>query len=179
MNGPRRRFAKPVRRKPHEGSKAYEARSASMRNFPLPALMVDAKQDIVLWKTRKFIVVTRKNPHLPKEEGCHLVIYSVRELKNAWESPKVCGEAFELAAKAAKILVDEKIVDWANLQYNGNWGLLKGATPVFHVHIYGRKKSGKTWGQPADLPKFPGTFSNKSVSKKDIAKLIARFKEEL
>lgn len=133
----------------------------------------------VLWKNDKFIVTTPLNPHLPKDEGCHLVIRPVKPFEKAWDYPKFTGETFELASKIVKILIDEGIVDWANLQCNGNWGLLKGVTPWFHVHIYGRKKSGKTWGQPVELPKLPNTYNNESMSKRDIQRLAAKFQGTL
>lgn len=31
-------------------------------------------------------------------------------------------------------------------------------SPHLHLHIYGRRKGGKTWAQPVDMPKAPGTF---------------------
>ncbi len=136
------------------------------------------KEEFVLWKNDKFVLSTPKNPHLPKSEGCHLIIRPTKNLEKAWDNSKLCGEAFELASKIAKILIDEKIVDWVNLQYNDNWGLLKGKLS-FHVHIYGRKKSGKTWMQPVELPKLPGTFINEPMSKNDIEKLTAKLKEIL
>ena len=126
------------------------------------------EDEFVLWKNDKFIVTTLRNPHLPKSEGCHIIIRSIREVKRAWNDPKLCGEAFELASRIAKVLIDEKIVDWVNLQNNQNWGLLHGGNLFFHVHIYGRKKSGKTWGQPVEIPKAPGTFKNEPMAKKDI-----------
>jgi len=137
------------------------------------------EDEFALWKNEKFIVTTLRNPHIPKSEGCHLVIRPLRELKRAWDDSKLCGEAFELASRISKVLIDEKIVDWTNLQNNQNWGLLPGGKLFFHVHIYGRKKSGKTWGQPVEIPKNPGTFKNEPMAERDIQKLITKFKEVL
>jgi adenylate cyclase class IV/diadenosine tetraphosphate (Ap4A) HIT family hydrolase len=133
----------------------------------------------ILWKNNKFMVNTPENPHLSPEEGCHIVIRPVELIEKAWDNPKLCGEAFELASKVAKIIIDERIADWCNLQYNNNWGLLQGEKLRFHVHVYGRKKTSKNWGQPVELPKFPKTFKNKPLSKDEKERLIIKFKEIL
>ena len=133
----------------------------------------------VLWKNDIFLVTAPDNPHLPREEGCHLIIHPNKPLERAWDNPRLVGEAFELASKVAGILVAEKIVDWINLQCNGNWGLLKGATPWFHIHVYGRKSSGKTWGQPVELPKLPNTYHNEPMSEQDIKRLVSKFRDNL
>ncbi len=133
-----------------------------------------------LWSNGEFSITTSSNPHIPKEEGIHLRIFAKREVANGWEDPELCGKAFTLAAKVAGIIVERlKIVQWANLQYNGNWGLLPGYTPVFHIHIYGRKKTGKTWAQPVILPKAPGTYKHEPLTEKERSLLSDAFKKYL
>jgi len=119
---------------------------------------------IVLWRNTRFIIVTPKNPHLPESEGCHIIVFPVKHVEKGWEALDLAGETFKLALQVAKILVDEKIVDWANLQYNDNWRGAKTGKAWFHLHVYGRKRSGTTWGQPVVLPKTPKSFKNKPLS---------------
>ena len=59
-----------------------------------------------------------------------------------------------------------KLAPWFNLQANGNWGLLPGNKPWFHIHVYARRK-GKTWAMPVQLPLTPGTFHNKPMTEKE------------
>ncbi len=133
-----------------------------------------------LWSDGEFSITTSSNPHIPKEEGIHLRIFAKKELTKGWDDPELCGKAFVLAAKVADIIVEKlKIVEWANLQYNGNWGLLPGYTPLFHIHVYGRKKTGKTWAQPVQLPKAPGTYNNEPLTEKERKVLSDAFKKYL
>ena len=133
-----------------------------------------------LWSDKDFSISTPSNPHITKEEGIHLKITTKKETANAWEDPVLCGKAFTFAAKVADIIVEKlKIVQWANLQYNGNWGLLPGNKPYFHIHIYGRKKTGKTWAQPVILPKLPETFNNEPLTEEERSDLSAAFKKYL
>ncbi len=93
----------------------------------------------------------------------------------------IAGEFAGLHIKKARPLIVEKlkIVEWANLQYNGNWGLLPGNTTVFHIQIYGRKKTGKTWAQPVQLPNAPGTYKNKPLTEDERKLLSDAFKKYL
>ena len=59
-----------------------------------------------------------------------------------------------------------QLAPWFNLQANGNWGLLPGNSPRFHVHIYARRR-GKTWGMPVQLPFAPRTYHNKPITKEE------------
>jgi diadenosine tetraphosphate (Ap4A) HIT family hydrolase len=135
--------------------------------------------DWILWENKDFVVKTLKNPHISLEEGCHIVIFTKEKLEKSWDNPELACKGFELAIKVSKIVVDEKIADWVNIQNNQNWGLLPGGKLFFHIHIYGRRKSGKTWSQPVEIPKLPNTFKNKPMSERERKILTAKFKENL
>ena len=129
----------------------------------------------VLWEDEGFIITTPKNPHISPEEGCHIKINPKISMEKSWDDPVLAGKTFEFAAKASKIIVQEKIADWVNIQNNGNWGLLPNRKLNFHIHIYGRKKSGKTWIKPVKLPELPNTFRNKPMSFEERERLKSRF----
>lgn len=67
---------------------------------------------------------------------------------------------------------------WFNLQANGNWGLLPGATTFFHIYIYGRNKT-NSWGKPIILPVAPKTYQNNPMLEADRNILIQAFKKGL
>jgi diadenosine tetraphosphate (Ap4A) HIT family hydrolase len=132
-----------------------------------------------LWEDARFSVTTTANPHLQPEEGCHLLVLPKDPPPHAWADPTLTAACFELAARVSQVLVNLGLVDWVNLQANGNWGLLPGAELHLHVHIYGRKRSGKTWAQPVDLPRAPGQFGFAPLSEVDRARLAAALTEAL
>ncbi len=132
-----------------------------------------------LWEDARFVVTTPGNPHLPPEEGCHLLVWPQDAPPNAWADPALTAATFELAARVSQVLERLGLVDWVNLQANGNWGLLLGATPKLHVHIYGRRRGGKTWAQPVDLPKAPGQFGFAPLSAADRERLTTALAEAL
>jgi diadenosine tetraphosphate (Ap4A) HIT family hydrolase len=131
----------------------------------------------ILWQNNEFVVITPKNPHIGPEEGCHIIILTKKKMGKSWDNPELAGKTFELATKISKIIIEEKIADWANIQNNQNWGLLPGGKLNFHIHIYGRKKSGKTWTQSITLPKLPNTFKNEPLPEKEREILRKRLKE--
>ena len=106
-------------------------------------------------------------------------IYNLNKFLSNLATRSIMRKTFELAARVADVLIDEGLVDWVNLQCNGNWGLLHGRKLSFHVHIYGRKKDGKTWGQPVELPKLPNTYHNEPISGRDVQRLILKFHKAL
>lgn len=67
---------------------------------------------------------------------------------------------------------------WFNLQANGNWGLLPGASPFFHIYIYGRNKT-DSWGKPIILPIEPKTYSNAPMPEGDRTILADKLSVEL
>ncbi len=137
-----------------------------------------SKEEIMLVETEEFEVFTPKNPHTPPEEGPHVVVRPKADVASPWDDPNLCGESFKLAARLAQIMEELHLASWFNLQANGNWGLLPGKTPHFHVHIYGRKRTGKTWGEPVSLPLRPGTFHNDPMSEEAQEALRIRLAKE-
>lgn len=124
----------------------------------------------LLWEDNTFIVCTPFNPHLPYSEGPILVIKTKQDITNAWQNPQLTGRAFELAATISKIMQDLQFASWFNIQTNGNWGLLPGAHPFFHVYIYGRNQTDR-WAKPIILPEAPKTYKNDAMPEADRARL--------
>lgn len=131
-----------------------------------------------LWENDKFTVSTPKNPHVPYSEGLHIIVAPKQEVANAWQDVKLGAETFQLASYACKIMEDLEMAPWFNLQANGNWGLLPGGTPFFHIHVYGRNKT-ETWGKPIVLPEAPGTYQNEPMPEADRNKLTEAFNTSL
>jgi len=132
-----------------------------------------------LWEDARFAVTTTANPHLPPEEGCHILVAPKSPPPHAWADPALTGATFELAARVCQVMERIGIAPWFNLQANGNWGLLPGSTPYLHVHIYARLPDGKTWTQPVDLPKAPGEFGFSPLDETDRVRLSMALAEAL
>lgn len=131
---------------------------------------------IILLENPKFVVSTPKNPHIPYSEGMHLVIAPKADIPNAWADVELATQAFKLASKVCKIISDLGMAPWFNLQANGNWGLLDGSTPFFHVQVYGRNKT-QSWGKPLVLPEAPGTYSNDPMPETDQRKITVALEQ--
>lgn len=132
----------------------------------------------VVWENEKFKIITPSNPHIPYSEGLQLLVSCKENIANAWENPELAAEAFKLASKACRIMSDHGLAPWFNIQANGNWGLLPGATPFFHIHIYGRNKTAN-WGKPIILPEAPNTYQNTPMPEAERNKLTGVFISEL
>jgi len=132
----------------------------------------------LLWKDDSFIIKTPFNPHIKYIEGPHLIVAPQEDIESAWQNPVLAGKAFELASKVCGIMLDSDLAPWFNIQANANWGLLPGAHPFFHLHIYGRNKT-DTWGKPIALPELPKTYQNNPMPEKDRELLTQLFKESL
>lgn len=132
----------------------------------------------LLWENDTFIVKTPFNPHIPYSEGLHVLVAPKADVVTAWEDPELSGEAFRLASKVSKIITELDLAPWLNLQANGNWGLLPGATPFFHIHIYGRNKT-ESWGKPITIPELPKTYRNDPMPEVDRELLINALKDNL
>jgi len=120
----------------------------------------------ILYSNKNFVIFTPANPHIPPEEGLHVVVRPKKRVASAWSNPNLCAETFKLATKVCQVMKKLKMAIWFNLQANGNWHFLTGGPPHFHVHIYARRK-GKTWGIPVQLPAKPGTFCNKPMTEEE------------
>jgi hypothetical protein len=107
-----------------------------------------------------------------------VIVKTKQELANAWQDPAISGAAFELAAKVCTVMEHLQLAPWFNLQANGNWGLLEGASPFFHIYVYGRNKT-ERWGKPIILPESPGTYKNNAMPENDRASLVDTLRESL
>lgn len=132
----------------------------------------------LLWENDTFLVKTPFNPHIPYVEGLHVLVAPKADIVTAWEDPELSGDAFKLASKVSKVIADLNLAPWLNLQANGNWGLLPGATPFFHIHIYGRNKT-ESWGKPITIPELPKTYKNGPMPEGDRELLIDALRDSL
>lgn len=126
--------------------------------------------NFLLWENDTFIICTPFNPHLPYSEGPIVIVKSKQDIPHAWQEPKLTGAAFELAANVCKTMESLEFAPWFNVQANGNWGLLPGATPFFHIYIYGRNRTDR-WAKPIILPEAPKTYLNDPMPESDRTKL--------
>lgn len=131
-----------------------------------------------LWQNDTFTISTPKNPHLPYSEGPCVIVAPNQEVPSAWEDIDLAAAAFKLAASTCKIMEELKLAPWFNIQANSNWGLLPGATPFFHIYVYGRNKT-DSWGKPIILPVAPKTYQNDPMPEPDRARLIDALKVAL
>ncbi len=106
----------------------------------------------------------------------HLIVWPKRGLSHAWEDPILAAKTFEIASNACAIIEKIGLAEWFNIQANGNWGLLPGSTPFFHIHIYSRNKT-SSWGKPITIPEAPGTYKNDLMPKKDSNLIIEALKD--
>lgn len=130
----------------------------------------------LLWENNTFTIRTPANPHVPYSQGLYIVVAAKQNLPHAWQNPELAGKAFELSAKICQIMETIHMAPWFNIQSNGNWGLLEGATPFFHIHVYGRNRTSR-WGKPIILPDAPKTYNNDPMPQEDIEKLRTAFKD--
>ncbi len=122
--------------------------------------------NFVLWQNNEFVVKTPFNPHASYSEGLNVIVAPIKDIQTAWQDPELTGQAFLLAAKVAQIITREGFAPWVNLQANGNWGLLPGATPFFHIYVYGRNKT-ERWAKPIIIPEQPNTYKNDPMPEAD------------
>lgn len=132
----------------------------------------------VLWEDDNFVVKTPFNPHTTYAEGPNVIVAPQQDIAAAWDDAELTGKAFALSAKVAKVLVDDGFTPWVNIQANGNWGLLPGATPFFHIYVYGRNKT-ERWAKPIVIPEAPGTYENAPMPEVDRERLIAALRQVL
>lgn len=141
--------------------------------------MFEPKQHDILWQNNDFIVTAPRHPHISLLEGRHLGVFTKKSLKSAWHDCRLAAKAFALASKVAGIIIGLDLVQWANIQFNGNWGLLPGQRTNFHLHIYGRKKASPHWATPVPLPKLPKTFNFPPTPRAEINLLKKEFANKL
>ena len=134
--------------------------------------------NFVIWENEAFMIKTPFNPHTPYSEGPHLLVAPKADIITAWEDIEASTAAFHLASKICKVMDEINFAPWFNIQANGNWGLLEGATPFFHIHIYGRNKT-DSWGKPIVLRELPKSYQNEPMPESDRNLLIDAFKKSL
>lgn len=140
--------------------------------------MSKGTNNYILWENDEFEIRTPFNPHIPYSEGAHLIVAAKQAIANAWENPELSSQAFKLAAQACRIMDEMKLSPWFNIQANGNWGLLPGNTPFFHIHIYGRNRT-DMWAKPLVLPEAPKTYQNNPMPEVDREKTRIAFQKHL
>lgn len=131
-----------------------------------------------LWENDILEVSTPKNPHVTYSEGPTVIVAPKRKIANAWQDVDLAQATFKLSAHVCKFMEDLQLAPWFNIQANGNWGLLPGAKPFFHVYIYGRNKT-LNWGKPIVLPEAPRTYQNDPMPEVDRIKLGRELKKQL
>jgi diadenosine tetraphosphate (Ap4A) HIT family hydrolase len=131
-----------------------------------------------LWENDLFEVSTPKNPHVPYAEGPHVIVAPKQEIPNAWTDIELSAAMFRLASQVCQVMAKIQLAPWFNIQANGNWGLLPGSQPFFHVHIYGRNKTSR-WGKPILLPEVPKTYQNEPMPETDRKTLSQALKSSL
>jgi len=131
-----------------------------------------------LWENDSFMIGTPKNPHVPYTEGAHIIVSPKHEVPNAWTDLNLSAATFRLASQACQVMEKMRFAPWFNIQANGNWGLLPGAQPFFHVHVYSRNKT-SAWGKPVTLPEAPGTYQNSPLPEGDRTALSDALKSSL
>ncbi len=127
-----------------------------------------------LWENDLFTISTPKNPHLPYAEGPQIIVAPKEEVPNAWTDVDLSAAAFRLASQVCQIMAKIHFAPWFNIQANGNWGLLPGEKPFFHVHVYGRNKTDR-WGKPLLLPTLPKIYQNEPMPENDRKTLSEAF----
>jgi diadenosine tetraphosphate (Ap4A) HIT family hydrolase len=132
----------------------------------------------LIWENENFTIQTSSNPHIPYSEGLHLFVAPKHKIANAWEDVELSSKTFKLASEACAVMKNLELAPWFNIQANGNWGLLPGSTPFFHIHIYGRNKT-ETWGKALVIPELPNTYDNAPMPAKDRSTLTQSFNELL
>lgn len=131
-----------------------------------------------LWANGEFEVFTPFNPHIPPEEGLHVIVVPQAEVASALDDENLSVETFRVATRVAQEMKELNFAPWFNIQANGNWGLLPGSTPWFHVHVYARRK-GKTWGMPVQIPLAPGTYRNEPMTEQERSLLSDTLRKHL
>lgn len=147
--------------------------------------------DTCIYETENFRVVIPENPHIPREDGGHIMIVSKNNIFSRVDMTRdeahefidlsiIVGRAFKIAMNKLGINVE-----WINYQENGNWSFKYQKFPHFHMHIYGRVENSVTQ-KFSDALYFPdpetgfydGFTCLTSEDGNEIAKQILNVKEE-
>lgn len=128
------------------------------------------EKEWTLWENEEMSLQAAYNPGVPREEGFHLVLVQRGKVPSPWADPDLYGRMSVVAAKACGAMTSAKVADWFNIHCDGNIGAAKG-TPVMHIHIFGRYKTGKLWGGPLQLPAGEGPYGYEPIRGEDLQRL--------
>ena len=114
----------------------------------------------IVYETKNFLVFLPNMPHIPREDGGHLVITAKEKiLDRTGLNPTQAIECMRLTMLVGEAMVKglkkQNInIERINYQENGNWAYLRHEIPFFHIHLYGRTKNSKSqiWGEALNLP---------------------------
>lgn len=107
----------------------------------------------IIFETENVKVRVPNYPHITRKEWWHIVVSPKKIVENRSDlEPKIIIELarlVEISWIAMKKVLNNSwiLVERINYQDNWNWAYLRGETPEFHYHLYGRAK----W---AEIQKF-------------------------
>jgi len=128
------------------------------------------KDKWVIWENGEMSLQAAYNPAIPRIEGFHLVLLQKMGVASPWADPELYGRMSVVAARISRIIMQLKMADWINVHYDGNNGIAKGK-PFLHIHIFGRYKTGPSWGGPLQLPSGEGPYGNRPLDQAEIKRL--------
>ncbi len=123
-------------------------------------------KDIVVYETDNFHLIVPSSPHIPREDGGHLVITSKElEFENRTQlDAKLATEIMRftmIAGEAMTKILKKRGVKLQRINYHesGNWPYLRREKTKFHIHLYGRAYDSKTQ-ICGEAVYFPNQFSD-------------------
>jgi len=137
----------------------------------------------IILETQNFIVKVPEQPHVTRNDGGHIVIFSKKKIKDRTElQPKEAAELMRLTIIVGKAmqkgLKKENVnIERINYQENGNWQNSNNKQHSMHIHLYGRTKTAKIqkFGQALYLPlPFTGFYNNNKPLKKEDIRAIKK-----
>ena len=150
----------------------------------------DRTQDRFIFETTHCKVGVPNTPHVTREDGGHLVVFTKRVVaerfeltdEEAWDLMRV---SMCLGRAMTEALTDNGIkIETINYQDNGNWYFWRGnEKPELHVHLYGRVRDSiyQEFGQslyfpnPNDNPEF--YTRNEPLNRHDLDKIVELFEK--
>lgn len=114
----------------------------------------------IVYETKYFKVFTPLMPHITRSDGGHLVIDPKRRILDRTEMSQEeaidCVRLTMAVGEALSSVLNKKGIDIGRINYqdNSNWSVNNPEGPHFHIHVYGRAKSGVTqkWGEALNFP---------------------------
>lgn len=152
-----------------------------LENKNLINVKVNDWVDSVIYETENFVVAVPEKPHVPREDGGHILIRGKKYYESRTDFTSslatevmrltmLLGEAMKNGMKKRGINIER-----INYQENGNWAYQKGNKPVFHIHLYGRIRNSvtQTFGEALFFPNNSTGFYDKfkPLNVKDIEEI--------